>query len=514
MVLTVPSRVFPFPPRSLKVPATEKISLHKKRSHDKTNILTLLYITISHKGDNTPIDDTTQPLLSPLNDSRFVMHSSASSSTPDMPSNEPLRQAANKSAARIIKKLDYDMVEHIFRFIGGEEVMRTADIANILSFLDRKDIMRARVSRKWREAAKITIVTPSSSSEVASDFVVDSVRSYKAMSVISTALPNLQQISISNLGHEDIYHNGEDPDEGLARSTANLPAYDISIISKFRQLREMHMCNAVLNGRFPALFNFPLLEKLSIQYCNYLKFDLDMLQGLPSLKELDCNGNSHLTGNIGSLKTLKDSLEIIIIRCRNISGNLMDLADFQGLKKLDLRCTNVSGDIRDIDIGRNDFPALESLALPRTVHGGIHYAFQHVSEVPGLMNTIHLLLQRTPTLFEKDRLSKAFGWSLSKQSPDWYARDDGNGSAPPPFRLQFVQAGTRLGWSWCTFYGDHLCEINWLDPVPSRDSDDYAAYVEDLKRIERRISIYRGYHQQPPTEQQYRVAVQSSAIIS
>eukprot|EP00574_Skeletonema_japonicum_P004396 CAMPEP_0201715500 /NCGR_PEP_ID=MMETSP0593-20130828/1674_1 /ASSEMBLY_ACC=CAM_ASM_000672 /TAXON_ID=267983 /ORGANISM="Skeletonema japonicum, Strain CCMP2506" /LENGTH=424 /DNA_ID=CAMNT_0048205017 /DNA_START=85 /DNA_END=1359 /DNA_ORIENTATION=+ len=410
-------------------------------------------------------------------------------------------------ANNIIQKLNPDMTEHIFRFIGGEEVMRTTDIANILSYLGWADIMRARVSRKWRDAAKMTIVAPPS--DFASDFVVDSVRSYNAMSVMSTALPNMQQISISNLGHEDIYSNGEDPDEVLAGRTANLPVHDINIISSLRQLRNMHMCNAVLNGRFPALFNFPLLQKLSIQYCNYLKFDLALLEGLPSLKELDCNGNSHLTGNIGSLRALKDSLEIIIIRCRNISGDLMDLSDFPHLEELDLRCTNVSGDIRDIVIGRNDFPALESLALPRTVHGGIYYVLHSIKEVPSLMHTIHLLLQRTPTLFEKDRLSKAFGWSLSKQSPDWYARDDGNGSTPPPFRLQFVQAGTRLGWSWCTFYGDHLCEINWLDPVPDRDSSDYAAYMEDLRRIERRIAFYRGYHQQPPTEQQYRAAVPS-----
>ena len=73
-------------------------------------------------------------------------------------------------ANNIIQKLDYDMVEHIFRFIGGEKVMRTTDIANILSYLGWADIVRARVSRKWRDAAKMTTVAPPS--DVASDFVV------------------------------------------------------------------------------------------------------------------------------------------------------------------------------------------------------------------------------------------------------------------------------------------------------------------------------------------------------
>eukprot|EP00984_Skeletonema_dohrnii_P036431 scaffold37414_cov255-Skeletonema_dohrnii-CCMP3373.AAC.1 len=388
------------------------------------------------------------------------------------------------------------MAEMIFRFISGEEVMRTNDIANILSYLCWKDIMRARVSKKWREAAKQSIVPPTI-------FHIDSVRSYNAMRVMSTALPNMEQLSISNLGHENMYSIGKDPDEEMAQRTANLPSHDINIISSFRKLRVMHMCNALLNGSFPVLFNFQLLEKLSVQFCNYLTFDLDMLKGLPSLRELDCFGNPRLTGDLSSLRVLKGTLESVIIRCRDICGNLMDLADFPHMEELDLRCSSVTGDIRHIS--EHDFPALESLALPRTVCGGTYYLCQCISELPSLMHTIHLLLQHIPTLFEKDRLPRAFGWSLSKQSPDWYARDcrNGNPTPMPPFRLQLIQAGKRRGWSWCTFYGDHLCEINWLDPEPSRESSDYETYVEDLQRIEQHISFYRGFHE-PPTEMEYR----------
>ena len=62
------------------------------------------------------------------------------------------------------------------------------------------------------------------------------------------------------------------------------------------------------NGRYPVLFNFPLLQELIITYCPSLKWDLEMLAGLPSLKELYCPSNN-LTGNIGSLRVLKGSLE-------------------------------------------------------------------------------------------------------------------------------------------------------------------------------------------------------------
>jgi len=76
--------------------------------------------------------------------------------------------------------------------------------------------------------------------------------------------------------------------------------HDINIISSFTKLRVLHIEGAPLNGSYPVLFSFPLLEKLIISDCPYLKWDLEMLQGLPSLKELDCL-YSLLAGNLSSL---------------------------------------------------------------------------------------------------------------------------------------------------------------------------------------------------------------------
>ena len=60
-----------------------------------------------------------------------------------------------------------------------------------------------------------------------------------------------------------------------------------------------------------------------------------MLAGLPSLKELHCVENRYLSGNISSLRVLKQTLEKVEIFCSElVEGNFMDLADFPHLKKL------------------------------------------------------------------------------------------------------------------------------------------------------------------------------------
>ena len=156
--------------------------------------------------DNNPVFiGGDQSFFSQCTESRFVMHSFTSSAL-DTDSDSTSNEAPCETVDKIIKKLNSDMAEMIFRFISGEEVMRTKDIANILSYLCWKDIMHARVSKKWREAAKQSIVPPTI-------FHIDSVRSYNAIRVMCTALPNMEQLSISNLGHENMYSIGKDPDE-------------------------------------------------------------------------------------------------------------------------------------------------------------------------------------------------------------------------------------------------------------------------------------------------------------
>ncbi len=378
-------------------------------------------------------------------------------------------------------------------------------LADIFGFLDGpKDIMcKRRVCKKWREAVKKTIVPPT-------EFCVNSLVKCNAMNVMTRAMPNLQQIKISYLGWRHKYIDGEDPDEEQATVTADDTTHDIEIISNFSNLRILEI-DTLLNGRYSFLFNsFPLLQKMRITGCNkYLKWDLEMLAGFPLLKELMCAGAKHLTGNINSLRVLKDTLEKVNIGCcDNVVGNFLDLADFPHLKKLDLCYTAVTGDIRDI--GGNDFSTLEHLKLPKGVYGGKGYELQSISDGPDLMRTLYLFGKQRPALHKmKDFCGNKLYWQLSQDSPDWYDWVDGVSNETTPFNIQFVQAGSRLGYQWyanelgsCASLRGNTCEVNWLDPEPDKESSDYAKYLEELQVINRHVNIYRGFHQ-PPTEEEY-----------
>ena len=354
-------------------------------------------------------------------------------------------------------------------------------IAIIYGFLGPFDIMRSRLCKKLRKAATTATVPPT-------DFIVNSVRKYNAMRAMATALPNLQQIEIGGLNGGHKYSDGDDPHE---QENENDTPHAIDILSRFRNLRLLSLYIAPLNGRYPLLFQFPLLQKLDIYYCGNLKFDLEILAGLPVLEELYCNDIRSLTGNINSLRVLKDTLAKVTIRdCFEVQGNFMDLADFPRLNELNLLETDVIGDIRDV--GERDFLALESIILPKGVYGGIGYEFQRISDVPGIISTLYPIYKQRPILL-KDSLAE-----LSRHSPDWYngiVRHD-----TPPFGIEFVAAGSRVGYQWKTLYLFSACEVIWLDPEPDRESIDYEKYTEELQAIER--YFYHGF-QQPPTEEEY-----------
>eukprot|EP00985_Skeletonema_marinoi_P005932 scaffold2572_cov75-Skeletonema_marinoi.AAC.20 len=366
-------------------------------------------------------------------------------------------------------------------------------LANIFGFLPLppKDIMRARLNKKMRDAAKKAIVP-------IADIEVCSERQYNALVAMSTVLPNLQQITIARLGIGHKYRDGEDPDEEMAAYDNNLPTLDIEILSRFSKLRSLELFGAPLNGRY-LLFNFPLLEKLRIRSCIYLKWDLEMLAtGLPLLKELDCYDSQSLTGTINSLRVrvLKDTLEkMTIFDCPHVEGNMMDLADFPQLKDLDLFRAAVTGDIRDIE--KQDFLLLKTLSLPSGVYSGTGYEFQRISDAPDVISTLHSFKKKRPALLLKDWYSM-----LSLDSPDWYACSIDVYQSTVPFDVRLVEVGSRVGYRWITECCNHPCEVIWLDPEPHRESIEYEKYIEEFQQIEPQVGIYQGF-QQPPSEDEH-----------
>jgi hypothetical protein len=372
-------------------------------------------------------------------------------------------------------------------------------LTNVFAYLVPEEIMSLRrVCRKWKEAVKKTIVP-------LTDFRVYGLNRYNAMRVMTRVMPNLQQITIGYLDTGHKYSDGEDPYEPTAAMFVHYTTHDIGIISNFSKLSILTIDHsAPLNGRYPFLgslsHSFPLLQKLSINRSPLLKWDLEKLTGFSMLKELNFYSNLCLTGNIRSLRLLKDTLEKVEIRwCCGVDGNFMDLADFPHLKELNLESTAVTGDIRDID--ENDFLALEQLILPRRVYGGIGYKFQRISDGPDVVRAVYLLEKQRPTL----STSETWYATLSEDSPDSYESvDEDDIEYDIPFYIEFVEAGPRVGYRWTTYPDEHrsACEVNWLDPEPDRESSNYEEYIEKLQKINSQVGLYRGIHQ-PPTEEEY-----------
>lgn len=97
----------------------------------------------------------------------------------------------------------------------------------------------------------------------------------------------------------------------------------MSIIAGFQNLHNLFINDAPLNGRYPVLFGFPNLRQLSISKWDKLKWDLDMLSGLPKLEILKCEYKGGVGGNIESLSVLRATLRELIIRgCDSIEGDL------------------------------------------------------------------------------------------------------------------------------------------------------------------------------------------------
>jgi hypothetical protein len=399
---------------------------------------------------------------------------------------------------------------------AGFNKLSKKQIAVILGFLDYKQIMISRrVSRKFCDAAKITIVPMYRGNDyryLQLNMRVNSVKTYNGMRAMTRAIPNLLQISCGDIGYVyergtwHKYNDGEDPDEEYAAQTANRTTHDIGIISSFRKLRILELGGG-LNGRYPALFNFPLLQVLTIN-SSRLKWDLDMLVGLPVLKELECSWGGKVSGNIKSLSVLKRTLKRIkFYYCDNIKGDFTDLADFPRLKTLKLyRCSNVTGDIRKL--GNSDFRKLTKLELSEGVIGGRNYQFQRVSDVPSVIDAVYRLSRRDPSPFPDFNDCHLYRtWKLSRDSPDWYDDAVGQQGTPsPPHTVGFVRVGTRLGWRWFSLsrYGTlNSCEIQWLDPEPSRESSGYEDYIRELESIQDDdIFCFEGYYQ-PPTAEEY-----------
>jgi len=231
------------------------------------------------------------------------------------------------------------------------EVLNDTDIlSSILSYFDWRGILRARVCRKWREAARVTHVpqTETDDGMRTPELYLQNREYAEALGWISDALPLIPTVSILfNLRKSDEFNiaNGDNPEKSIVLSSRGKPV-DISPIANFRQLQKLDIEDASMNGSYPFLFNFPNLRELTLVDVGRLNWDLEVLADLPKLEKLRCIRNFKLTGSLADIRVLRENLaKLCLSGCSEVEGNLMDLADFPRLKSLSLNgCNKVMGE--------------------------------------------------------------------------------------------------------------------------------------------------------------------------
>lgn len=363
---------------------------------------------------------------------------------------------------------------------GDEECKLGADeISLILAFLSWKEILKARVSKKWQEAAKLTTVPDTKhcffGGQLYHGVYISGNQGANALGWLSVALPRL---------------------DGLAfRGTVSLPP-DVSMVQQlFPELRHLTLSGTTLSGSHPSIFQFRNLISLDVRRNNEMEWDLESLSGLPNLQKLQANSNLSMTGNLQSLRVLKNTLVSLSVEmCPNVTGNLMVLADFPYLQRIGIRCTNITGDIREI--GSNDFVSISELFLGDGIYGNV--SFDHIDDVPGIMKAKYNLMKR-PTIFgEHDFDDEMY---LSEDSLQFYHAPEGM-PPNPPFWVKFVYAGRRSGWKFtnCTTGGD--CETEWFEPAPLVTDEGYDKYVKESIRVNKNVTLFRGFTE-PPTHEEY-----------
>ena len=380
------------------------------------------------------------------------------------------------------------------------------EISSILGFLTWKDILRARVCKKWRDAARLTVVPPSRNIvdencwKDVPDLYVRNRGAALALEWLSDALPGMNAINFdfALAETEDNYEIAEGG--GVLDENARL--IDLSVLSQFHGLQHLFLNETHFIGRMPFLFHFQHLKTLELVWNPGLQWDLDMLSGLPNLERLLAAHNYSLTGNIRSMRGLRETLVCFdVYRCNEIEGNLHDLADFPKLEELNLFGTKVAGDIREI--GSTDFTAVKNVQLPSGVYGGDDY-FRRVGDASAVMYARCAWKKRNPSLFT-DRQ-----WSLSIESPDFHTvMNIGDACRIPPYVAEIVQAGPRLGWRWTNSQNSSSCEVNWFDPEPQKGDAGYDDYLRELESIEQEVHFFRGFSK-PPTRDQYQLLIQEA----
>ena len=168
----------------------------------------------------------------------------------------------------------------------------------------------------------------------------------------------------------------------------------------------------------------------------------------------------------------------------------MHLSDFPNLEQLDLSQTSVVGDVGRIKDGH--FSKIKYLDLPKEC-----FSLDQVDDAAVVMQASCCLMRTNGARIGEHR----YPWILSNNSSDYYPMDIFS-LLEPPFHVQTVKAGSRIGWRWTNGRAYGSCETNLVNPEPVKEDSDYYKYMREMKSLQADVQSFRGFFK-PPTLEEY-----------
>lgn len=348
-------------------------------------------------------------------------------------------------------------------------------LPHILSYLPWRNVVRCRsVSSEWKASSARCPCT-----DVLVETVDDLVQ-------LSKALPGIWSLTIT-IGEEL-------RDENLVP------------LRSMHQLRRLLVCNTGLLSRAFEESMWPCLQRLDeldLSGNTNLQWSLrDVALAFPQLRILRTTHNYQLTGDLcdltstipGATPPLFTVLEFSW--CRNVTGNLLDLAHFPHLEELSLNRTQVQGDIRDVTACM--FPSLQEVALGDTAVYGAGATLQRVDHAFAVMLGRYHLTRHS----RAECAMVPFVLQLDTESEDYYMgrpqQQLYSSEHDPPFWLEPVRIVMRRGYRWSNQLGG-ACDIVWFDPEPESSSEEeYSLYRRELEKDMAESSpLFRGLVEPP-----------------
>mmetsp|Transcript_26849 Transcript_26849/g.57092 ORF Transcript_26849/g.57092 Transcript_26849/m.57092 type:complete len:422 (-) Transcript_26849:63-1328(-) len=280
-----------------------------------------------------------------------------------------------------------------------------------------------------------------------------------------------------------------------------------------------------------ACISFPNLERLACRHCSHLSFwlspllrgdghalrnlthlnlhgnermewSLSNLRHLPLLVDLRCVNNSRLMGELNDIAVDHPNSScfttIDVSGCPSVSGDFLDLRHLLRLGWMGLSRTRVEGDLRRVR--PSDFPALQMTGLNELIYGASE--IDYVRDAGAVMRARHQWIRRS----REDCPIYPFRVGLSRESPEYHERVEQRlyrSERDPPFDIESVQVGNRLGWRWSNCLGG-FCKVHWLGPAPDHGSAEYESYWKELAGLHREeeSSMFSDFFN-PPTPSEY-----------